>query len=272
MDSATVTIHDDDAPRVSLFLDQGGSIAEINEDNSWVVGPVKARVTTKGGGPLPEELRVGWRPEGGSAVPNEDYAANPLYATTFPQGAPSGTELDIGAGIVYQDAVLEPDESFNVGLLASGQLSSSGIYSTDPSPISIVIKDDDTSPPLKLHTISPCRLLDASGTSAFSPNEDRAVQVTGLCGIPPLSPSLVGPRAIALTITVVNQAVSGHLRIHPQGTQPGPASVINFATGDVISSNVHFFLDPQGRINIYCFQAAHTPTTRVIVDVTGYFE
>jgi hypothetical protein len=153
MDSATITIHDDDAPRVSLFLGQGGSIAEINEDNSWVVGPVKARVTTKGGGPLPEELRVGWRPEGGSAVPNEDYAANPLYATTFPQGAPSGTELDIGAGIVYQDAVLEPDESFNVGLLASGQLSSSGIYSTDPSPISNVIKDDDTSPPHKLNTI-----------------------------------------------------------------------------------------------------------------------
>jgi hypothetical protein len=151
---------------------------------------------------------------------------------------------------------LEGDESFQLRALVAGS-----VVATLP----VTIADDDISPALHLYTIAPCRVLDTAPGGLIA-NEDRVVQITGLCGVP------ANARAVTLTITVVNAAASGHLRIHPNVAAIGPASVVNYAPGETIASNGHFFLDPGGSVNLYCSQPPATPATRVLIDVTGYFQ
>ena len=268
-----VTILDDDAPRVSLFLDQEAADAVIREDGVPVVGPVKARVTTPDSSALTEALTVplGVGP-GGSATAGADFTLP--AAVQFPQGTTSGTEVEVGA-TPLEDLILEGDEAFVLTL--SPWLGGSGLYSLGSASMTVTIQDDDVSPPLSLYTIPPCRVFDSGSppTGGLAPGEDRTIPVTGLCAIPPVSatPTVVlGPRAIALTVTVVSPTADGHLRIHPNGTVPGPASVVNYSAGGTIASNGHFFLDPAGTLNIYCFQASGTTPTRVLIDVTGYFQ
>jgi hypothetical protein len=244
MVTATVAIVDDDIPQVG-FVSSAGAI--VGEGGQWVTAAPTAQWVAPAEDPgAPQTVTLSIQGESGTAILSQDFSVgSPIVV-----GVGSPTAAVPVAPI--QDGFLEGDEAFTLRLSAPGVSTSLGV----------TIQDDDVSPPLSLSKILPCRIFDQVIPAATS----GTVQITGLCGIPS------GARAITLTITVVAAGTEGHLRIHPEGTAPGPASVVNYNPGETIASNGHFFLNPGGLLKIFCAQAPGSSPTRVLVDVTGYFQ
>jgi hypothetical protein len=68
----------------------------------------------------------------------------------------------------------------------------------------------------------------------------------------------------------VNATAAGNLRIHPPGLI-GPTSTINYVEAQTRANNAVIALDAQGRVGVFCGQAAGT-SVDFILDVDGYFE
>jgi hypothetical protein len=138
---------------------------------------------------------------------------------------------------------------------------------------SAVATSATASAPLRLYTLSPCRLLDtrvqdsddacfpgllaSSGCLAFT--LDR-------CGVPPTA------RALSLNVTVAGGSdAPGDLRVVPGGRPLPFASTINYGQGQVRANNAVVELGALGDLQVWCDQQAGGGV-QFILDVNGYFE
>jgi virginiamycin B lyase len=121
------------------------------------------------------------------------------------------------------------------------------------------------------YAITPCRLVDtrrpvqANGGPALSAGETRLLVSAGHCGTP-----LMDAYALAVNVTVVNEAGDGDLRLFPANTPSPSTSTINFVPGKARANNAIVPIDLFGQFQVFC-DMPHGGTTDFIVDVVGYF-
>jgi hypothetical protein len=86
------------------------------------------------------------------------------------------------------------------------------------------------------------------------------LEAGGRVGVP------VGAAAVALNVTVIDPAGSGHVTVFPCGVEQPTASNLNYVAGQTVANMVISRLGNSGRICLYTFGQAH-----LVVDVSGYF-
>ena len=124
--------------------------------------------------------------------------------------------------------------------------------------------------PLRLHTTTPCRLVDTrsvagpGGGPALSANATRTFPVAGVCGVPPSA------KAVVLNVTVVGPQSAGNLRLFPAGSAVPGASAINFSPGQVRANSAVVRLSATGQLAV--FAALTSGTTHVVLDASAYLE
>jgi hypothetical protein len=125
--------------------------------------------------------------------------------------------------------------------------------------------------PSRLHTLTPCRLLDTRlaagplGSPSLAAGARRLFPLNGTCGIPP------GARAISTNLTVVAGGAGGSLVAWAgDGDLPGTSS-LSFAAGRARANNGVIELARDGTRSLWVKNTAAAPVD-VILDVNGYFE
>jgi hypothetical protein len=120
--------------------------------------------------------------------------------------------------------------------------------------------------------LNPCRVADTrgpagpSGGPALAANSTRSFPVAGLCGVPS------DARAVAISLTVVQETEPGNLRLFPAGGALPNASTINFQAGKARANNAIVGLGTAGEISVRCdMSTGSTGSTHFLFDVTGYF-
>ena len=143
---------------------------------------------------------------------------------------------------------------------------------TDPTPGNNTSTESTPVGPIQFYTLAPCRLADTrttpgpSGGPALQANSTRTFPVRGVCGVP------ADARAVAITLTVVQETDAGNLRMFPTGEPIPTASTINFVAGLVRANNAILKLGAGGQIDVRCDMApGSTGTTHFLFDTTGYF-
>ncbi|HEY6050010.1 MAG TPA: hypothetical protein VIZ58_02100, partial [Thermoanaerobaculia bacterium] len=132
----------------------------------------------------------------------------------------------------------------------------------------------ETPPPpavsASFYTLSPCRVLDTRaadgplGGPPLSAGSDRAVAVSGVCGVP------ASARALAVNVTVTAPTAAGFLTLRPGASPPVVASTINYSAGRTRANGAIVLLGAAGDVLLTCGQSAGT--VQVVMDVTGYFQ
>jgi uncharacterized repeat protein (TIGR01451 family) len=142
---------------------------------------------------------------------------------------------------------------------------------TDPNLTNNASTETTPVGPIQFFTVNPCRLADTrgipapSGGPALQANAERTFPVSGLCGVP------AGARAVAITLTVVQETEAGNLRLFPAGEPLPNASTINFVANVVRANNAIIKLGSGGQITVRCDMApGSTGTTHFLFDVFGY--
>ena len=123
---------------------------------------------------------------------------------------------------------------------------------------------------VRLHTLSPCRLIDTRGTAA--PLGGPALVAGGVrifdadtgCAIPATA------RALSVNVTVVGPTGPGDLRLYPPGGGVPLASTINYGAGQTRANSAVLPLNGSRQFAVRCDQAAGS--VHLLVDVNGYFE
>jgi hypothetical protein len=129
-----------------------------------------------------------------------------------------------------------------------------------------------TTPPVKLYTLTPCRVLDTrnatgplGGPALSGGGAQRSFTVTGTCGIPSSA------KSISVNLTVTQAAAAGSLTAYAGNGAPNGTSSISFAAGATRANNaiVRLSTDGTGSIGVEndAAGAAH-----FILDVNGYFQ
>ena len=125
--------------------------------------------------------------------------------------------------------------------------------------------------PLKLHTITPCRVADTrdpagpTGGAPIGSSETVVVQVTGSCGIPSTALS------IAANVTVVSPSTAGSLSVFAGGPIVSGSTEVPVTSG---KTRALHFIPGLGTAGSLAFRPSMQAGgwTDVILDVSGYFE
>jgi ELWxxDGT repeat protein len=125
--------------------------------------------------------------------------------------------------------------------------------------------------PLKLHTITPCRVADTrdpdgpTGGAPIGSSETAMVQVTGSCGIPSTALS------IAANVTVVSPSAAGSLSVFAGGPIVSGTTQVPVTPGKTRALNAIPILGTAGSLSVRA-ELPQGGTTHVLLDVSGYFE
>ncbi len=134
--------------------------------------------------------------------------------------------------------------------------------------------------------INPCRIVDTrfGGGGFISQGSPRdfvyANPVGGTfasqggsatnCGLA-FASSLLSPKAVAATVTVVNASGSGNFVVYPAGSTPGTTSVLNYTAGQVLA-NTTVIVGAQGAAADFTVALNGPPHhADLVVDVVGYY-
>lgn len=134
--------------------------------------------------------------------------------------------------------------------------------SNDAAQVTVAIVEPD----LLFNPVTPSRQFDTrDGTGGVPVGKvpgGTALEftVTGVNGIP------AGVAAVSLNVTIANPESDGYATAYPCATPPGPASNLNFVTGQTVANAVVAPVDAAGKV---CFFT--TATTNIISDVSGWF-
>ncbi len=116
--------------------------------------------------------------------------------------------------------------------------------------------------------LTPCRVLDTrlpGEGPALLGGAVRAINVRGLCGIPPSA------TAITYNATIVSGSAPGFLTLYPGDETVPRASSLNFFAGDVRNNaGVVRLADSQAELGSYLATSPSGQTAHLILDVTGY--
>jgi len=119
-----------------------------------------------------------------------------------------------------------------------------------------------------LYIVTPCRIVDSrgpngpSGGPALANLATRALQLSGVCGIPSSA------KAVVANVTAISPAATGFLSLFPTGTTWPGNSTINYRTGKTRANNAILRLSVSGLSTIL----NNGSTQHFIIDVTGYFQ
>lgn len=134
--------------------------------------------------------------------------------------------------------------------------------SNDAAQVTVTIVEPD----LLFNPVTPSRQFDTrdgtGGVPVGTVPGGTALEftVTGVNGIP------AGAAAVSLNVTIANPDSDGYATVYPCATPPGPASNLNFVTGQTVANAVVAPVDAAGKV---CFFT--TATTNIISDVSGWF-
>jgi hypothetical protein len=127
-------------------------------------------------------------------------------------------------------------------------------------------------PPLRFHSLAPCRLIDTrvsagpeAGAPALVAGGTRTVATASKCGLPATA------KAVSANMTVTGPGAPGFLTVYPADTANAPlASNINFRAGETRANNAVLQLAGDGSgLKVLNGSAA---ATHFIFDVNGWFE
>jgi len=245
------TIIDDDGPPVLSIAD----CAAVEVDSG--TSPCAFHVSLSA--PSGLTITVNFATQDGTAVAGADYLAA-SGTLTF---APGVTTRDAVVPIIG-DTVSEPNKTYLVNLSSPTNATIGRAQAVG------TITDNDGT---LFFSLAPCRIVDTggapgpSGGPAMAANSTRMFPAAGLCGIPTTA------KAIAVIVTTAEQTDFGDLRVyHGDGAVPA-SSTINFAANHARANNAIVPLGTAGRIQVTCdMPPGSSGTTRLIVDVYGYFE
>jgi subtilisin family serine protease len=119
-----------------------------------------------------------------------------------------------------------------------------------------------------LYLVTPCRIIDTRnadgprGGPVLANLATRAVQVTGVCGIPS------GAVAVAANVTAVSPSTTGFLALFPSDIQWPGNSTMSYRPGKTRANNAILRLSPSGQTSIHNNGAPQ----HFVIDVTGYFQ
>jgi uncharacterized repeat protein (TIGR01451 family) len=243
-------IDDDAAPTISI-----ANCAAVEADS----GTSSCAFHVSLSAPSSRTITVAYATADSTAIAGSDYLSA------------SGT-LTFNPGVSIQDAlvsivgntVIEPNKTFFVNLSSPTNATIGQGQATG------TITDNDVT---SFFTVAPCRVIDTggppgpSGGPALAANKTRIFPAAGLCGIPATA------KAIAVIVTTTQQTDSGDLRVyHADGALPG-STTINFAVNHARANNAIVPVGTAGQISVTCDMApGSSGTTRLIVDVYGYFQ
>jgi carboxypeptidase T len=120
------------------------------------------------------------------------------------------------------------------------------------------------------HPVAPGRVVDTRIALGAAPHRSQVAQsfaVAGLFGVPGDAVAVTG------NVTEVNATYPGYVTVAPElssGVQP-PTSTVNFPVGDIRANGVVAPLGSDGRLETMYWATPTTPTTDLVIDVTGYF-
>ncbi len=118
------------------------------------------------------------------------------------------------------------------------------------------------------YTVTPCRIIDTRnaagplGGPALGPNQTRSLASASRCGVS------TSATAVAVNVTVVSPAQSGHLTLAPTGIPKPNTTTINFRAGQVRANNAILPLGAAGGLTVY---SSSPGDVHLVVDVNGYF-
>jgi hypothetical protein len=167
-------------------------------------------------------------------------AANMVIAAVGPDGKIAITNASAGA----------------IDLLADV----SGYFTSDPT-----VANPTTFAPMPLKRILDTRNGTGAAKAKVAADGTLAVQVGGANGIPSVAQGLT---AVAIQVTVIDQANNGFLTEYPDGITRPQASSTQFYAGDSATVLNILPVGSNGKIDIYNGSGG---TTDLIGDVTGYF-
>lgn len=103
------------------------------------------------------------------------------------------------------------------------------------------------------------RLLDTRTTTVLAPTAAREMVAVGRSGIP------TAASAVTITLTSIGPKAAGSLTVWPCGVAMPPTTMLSFATGETVSSQVTIKVGTGGKVCI-----ASTVETHVVVDANGF--
>lgn len=123
-----------------------------------------------------------------------------------------------------------------------------------------------TPSPSSYYTITPCRIYDTrDGDGAFSPDEQREIQVTSLCGIP------ADAVAVAANLTTISATADGSFSAFPDPLSPAATNAVTFRSGYTRASDGVYALNGNGQGTLSLQARMPAGQVDLAVDVVGYF-
>jgi hypothetical protein len=175
--------------------------------------------------------------------------------------------VNFQAGVSAADMVIVavgPDGKIAIGNSSGGAIDLladvSGYFTSDPT-----VANPATYAPMPLTRILDTRNGTGAAKAKVAADGTLAVQVGGANGIPSVTQGL---KAVAIQVTVINQANNGFLTGYPDGITRPQASTTQFYTGNNVTVLEILPVGSNGKIDIY---NGSSGTTDLIGDVTGYF-
>lgn len=193
---------------------------------------------------------------GGNLRVYPDQTTQPYTSwVNFQAGVSAANMVIVGVG---------PDGKIAIGNASGGTIDLladvSGYFTSDPA-----VANPATFAPMPLTRILDTRNGTGAAKAKVAADGTLAVQVGGANGIPSVAQGL---KAVAIQVTVTNQANNGFLTEYPDGITRPQASSTQFYTGDTVTVLNILPVGSNGKIDIYNGSGG---TIDLIGDVTGYF-
>ena len=97
---------------------------------------------------------------------------------------------------------------------------------------------------------------------SIGPNEEIAVQIAGIGGVP-----AVGVSAVVLNLQVVSATAAGNIKVWPDGTAKPAATALLFEAGSRLANMITVKLGTNGKIRV----ANAAGEAHVVLDLAGYY-
>jgi len=158
------------------------------------------------------------------------------------------------------------NSAFQVGDYKNGT-SRTGYFAGQVSQVQtssrVIAPTEMSSPAGYFHPLPPTRLIDTRTSEGINPGAIGRLQVLNSGGIPG-----TGVIAVAMNVTVLDEAANGILVIYPHQTPRPAVSDINYTAGVPLANFKIVAPGPDGQV---AFFNSSSGFTDVLVDISGYF-
>jgi hypothetical protein len=149
------------------------------------------------------------------------------------------------------------------GALAAGsQALAAGDTAEGAAPRTAAVEPDSTGDRAVFVPVAPVRLADSRKTSPLPAKGSRAVQVSGVGGVP------ADAVAVVVNVTAIGATRAGYLLAYPAGAAKPPYSNLHYGVGQTVANLATVKMGTGGKISVYNGSAG---TTHFVVDLAGYY-